>query len=137
MFNKTKKEIGSVVVESAKETFIKMVNDKKYPYVTEVTIVEENSDPYIYVKKSKTRLEASNVTDLIFQAIEIEGLDRSKFTVEYTVTKNGEYVDSEPPTLVYTNIVRTKEPSKYIMWNDKKPHIFSIDREHSELIFEF
>lgn len=109
--------------------------NKFYPYTTELEIVEEGADPCLYISNTNSLLNAvKSVNEMIFQAIEIEGFDKAKLSFEYIISKNGEYVSGDEGELqVYAE--RTKEPSKYVKWGNKEPHIFSLDRNNTELIF--
>ena len=68
-----------------------------YPYVTEVTVTEEGADPYNSTMHSRTHLDAMQINNALMDIVELNGLDKTSAWVEYTVTKNGEYVD--PMTL--------------------------------------
>lgn len=78
-------------------------------------------------------LSSDKLQDLIFQAIEIEGME-SDFLLETLVEENDEYYSSDE-CVVTPEIVRTSEPSRFIMWENRPPHIFSVDRKRSKLHF--
>ena len=48
--------------------------------------------------------------------------------------ENNEYYSSDE-CVVTPEIVRTSEPSKFIMWGNRLPHIFTVDKQRSKLVF--
>lgn len=70
---------------------------------------------------------------MALQAIEIEGME-SDFLLETLVEENNEYYSSDE-CVVTPEIVRTSEPSKFIMWGNRLPHIFTVDKQRSKLVF--
>lgn len=87
-------------------------------------------EPYEYRKECDTENEVKVYEDLLYQAIEIDGLDNAEVYVVAEFTENGEYLDRDE-FIIRPHIIRTSEPSKYVKWGDKTPHIFSIDRSRS------
>ena len=43
--------------------------------------------------------------------------------------------NSSDECVVTPEIVRTSEPSKFIMWGNRLPHIFTVDKQRSKLVF--
>lgn len=117
-----------------------MINQNN-KYDIELTITENKySDPIVYKMLTKQYPYFENIKNLIYQAIEIEGLDNSSFICEYVISridgKDCEFINHEEFEAIPV-IVRTKEPSKFIKWESKAPHIFAIDRLASKLILVF
>lgn len=110
-------------------------------YNTELTITEEGAEPYVYTMQTEKYPRPEQIQELIFQAIEVEGLDNTGFSVQTRITKEDhatgmdEYVDGDEGFCT-PHIVRTKEPSRYVQWGDNTPHIYTIDRVRSLLEFE-
>lgn len=72
-----------------------------------------------------------SISDIIWEAIEIDGLT-GYVNIIYQIEKDGEYVDSEEFEIFIDKVVvKSDTPSKYIIWNNKKPYIFEVDREKS------
>lgn len=93
-----------------------------------------DTEPSEYRKECDTEDEVKNYEDLLYQAIEIECFDNSEIYVVAEFTEDGEYLDRDE-FVIKPHIVRIDEPSKYIKWGDKTPHIFSIDRARSCIEF--
>lgn len=74
----------------------------------------------------------SRITEILWQAVEIEGFDNSEIFVEMEFEQNGEYLDRDEFCMTPAT-VRTSEPSDYIVWGNKKPYLFKIDRTLSDL----
>lgn len=92
-----------------------------------------DSQPHEYRMETDEFPTAEKLHDLIFQAIEIEGME-SDFLLETLVEENNEYYSSDE-CVVTSEIVRTSEPSKFIMWGNRLPHIFTVDKQRSKLVF--
>lgn len=92
-----------------------------------------DSQPHEYRMETDEFPTAEKLHDLIFQAIEIEGME-SDFLLETLVEENNEYYSSDE-CVVTPEIVRTSEPSKFIMWGNRLPHIFTVDKQRSKLVF--
>lgn len=111
-------------------------------YINTVRIYSESAaggyaaQPHIYRKTAGSLEEAKNSIDLIWQAIEIEQLDNQKLYAETVIEKDNEYVDSEA-FYIKSHITRTNIPSALIIWGERKPHIFSIDRNRSLIEVEY
>ena len=86
-----------------------------------------NGQPVEYEVFASTLDELVNYREVLWKAIEIEGLDNTEVLVSVIYEHNGEYHGGDEFVMT-THIRRTKTPSRYIWWGDKKPHIFSIDR---------
>lgn len=78
-----------------------------------------DSQPHEYRMETDEFPTAEKLHDLIFQAIEIEGME-SEFLLETLVEENDEYYSSDE-CVVTPEIVRTSEPSKFIMWENRIP----------------
>lgn len=110
-------------------------------YEIQMTLVENQfSDPMLYKMETKAYPDSNDIVNMLFQAIEIEGLDNSSFECDYVISRifgdDYEFVNHEE-CKVTPHIIRTSEPSKYVQWGNKKPHIFAIDRKQSHLEFEY
>lgn len=110
-------------------------------YSTTVSITEENiqgsfdypSTPHVYKKDSETLKDAHDIIEeLVWEAIEIEGLDSLKCHIDIAIEQDGKYVDHDE-FILSADIIRTETPSSYVIWGDKKPHIFQIDRARSRI----
>lgn len=66
--------------------------------------------------------------NVLFSDVELEGDDVQ------LVEENNEYYSSDE-CVVTPEIVRTSEPSKFIMWGNRLPHIFTVDKQRSKLVF--
>lgn len=93
-----------------------------------------NVEPSIY-EATGERKEDIDIRDVLWQAIEIERFDESEIYVTIDFEEDGLYLDREEATIT-ADVVRTEEPSEYVLWFDKKPTIFKIDREKSKLYIE-
>lgn len=103
--------------------------------ITEKNCVGQfNGEPYEYLLETEKYPTGKQIQDLLFQAVEIEGIS-SECLVQMTVECDGEYFSGDECVMT-CEVVRTEEPSKYVQWGDKEPHIFSVDREKSSLRFE-
>ena len=110
-------------------------------YKNFVTLTQENAgekrrvyttEGIEYCSKCDT-LEHSkdSLNDIIWQAIEIDGLTGYVYVI-YEIEKDGEYVDGEEFEIFIENVVRNFGiPSKYIIWGNKIPHIFEVNRDKS------
>lgn len=94
-----------------------------------------DNEPSVYVVEGETKEEILDNKDVLWQAIEIEGFDNSEVLVMVDFEEDGEYLDRDD-FIMTAKITRTDKPSGYVVWGDKKPHIFKIDREKSEIHFE-
>lgn len=105
--------------------------------ITEQTVAGElNSEPYEYVLETEEYPTGKQIRDLVYQAIEIEGISSDCY-LQMTVEHNGEYFSGDECVIELVKIVRTEEPSRFIVWGDKVPHIFSVDRDKSFIKFVF
>ena len=86
--------------------------------------------PIVYVKEGKSKKDILSDKELFWQAIEIEGFDNTEILVEVVYEEDGNYLDRDEGVMT-SHIVRTNEPSDYIVWGNAVPHIFKIDREKS------
>lgn len=133
--------IANACVDGEKECDPHIPNAVKAPKHVTATIdfVQENiedvfADAPITYELQDTTLEKAkaDLESVLWQAVEIEGFDGSTVSVEVVYEQDGEYLDKDEffisPVVVYTN-----EPSEFIVWGDKKPHIFKIDRAQSKL----
>ena len=91
---------------------------------------EYTLEPHLYRRIENKIENTRKVEDVLWEAIEIEGLDNKKLYVEITIEDDTGYVDSES-FFIKSRVVRTETPSHYIVWGTAKPHIFSIDRGRS------
>lgn len=103
--------------------------------ITEQTVTGKfDSEPYEYVLETEEYPTGQQIRDLVYQAIEIEGIS-SYCHIQMTVELNGEYFSGDECVVELVKIVRTTEPSKFIKWEDKVPHIFAVDKENSFIKF--
>lgn len=103
--------------------------------ITEQAVTGEfNSEPYEYVLETENYPTGKQIRDIVYQAIEIEGI-ASDCHIQMTVEQNGEFFSSDECIVELVNIVRTEEPSNFIKWGDKIPHIFTVDKENSFIKF--
>lgn len=107
--------------------------------LAEIEIYEEHDNgvfagqPHTYVQAAHSVEEAKDIEDVLWQAIEVECLDNMDILVEMTLyNKDGEYIDRDE-AVYRTTITRTKQPSAFIVWRNKMPNIFRIDKENSRL----
>lgn len=120
------------------EEIREICEEKGHTYMSEIDIYEQNEngdfdgEPYVYTLTSNSKSRVKMCMDVLFEAVEIEGLDNRDILVNITVFKNGRYVESDE-AIFQTQITRTDEPSKFIVWGHKKPHIFSIDKNKSKI----
>lgn len=120
------------------EEIQEICEEKGHAYMSEIDIYEQNEngdfdgEPYVYTLTSNSKSRVKMCMDVLFEAVEIEGLDNRDILVNITVFKNGRYVESDE-AIFQTQIKRTDEPSKFIAWGHKKPHIFSIDKNRSKI----
>lgn len=132
-------EIAKILIDAHKDRLGVPCEENK-GYVARFFFCEEDAaggfdtEPVEYRKSAESEESLKDYEDLVFQAIEIEGYDRSEVLVTATFTKDGEYLDSEN-FILRVNAVRTEEPSRFVEWGDKKPHIFTVDRKRSRLEF--
>lgn len=108
-------------------------------YITSVSIYEKNilgkydTEPIGYRKEAETLEDAKDITDILWQAAELDLPDKCTVNVStLTYTDKDEYIDCDDFEIKF-DCKRTTEPSKFIKWGDKKPHIFGIDRAHSRM----
>lgn len=92
----------------------------------------ENGDPSCYKIEGDTFESVCNIGEILWQAVEIEGYDNRKVLVKMRAEKDGNVVRNDE-FHIETTIVRTEVPSKFVVWGDKKPHIFGIDRGTSSI----
>lgn len=92
------------------------------------------TEPSIYIAENKTKDEIL-IQEILWQAIEIEGFDNSEVYVTVDYEEDGEYLDRDE-FIMKAKVVRTDKPSRYIVWGDKKPHIFEVDKSRSEIYIE-
>ncbi len=109
-----------------------------------VTISEQDlngkfkTDGYEYQSVCDT-LENSkkSINDIIFECLELDGISGVCFVeVVYDDDKNG-YIDSDEFTIRIMKVARTDEPSKFVKWGNKKPHIFAIDKNKTVIVNEY
>lgn len=92
-----------------------------------------NEHPSTYMVNGITKeLVLDEIKDVLWQAIEIEGFDNSEVLVTVDFEKDGEYLDRDEFVMT-AEIIRTSEPSNYVVWANKVPHIFKINREQSKI----
>ena len=90
----------------------------------------------IYTKSADSEREIWKLEDVLYQAIELDGLDNQELLVQVLVNHGTEAM-SYIEFLLTPEIVRTKEPSRYVDWGNIPPNIFAIDRARSRLHWEF
>ena len=89
-----------------------------------------NSTPVVYEAEVENA-EAGMMRreDIIWQAIELEGFGEEAVLLETELKdENGECIDRDECFVIIDTIHHTDEPSKYIIWGNKKPHVFTVDR---------
>ena len=86
----------------------------------------------IVYKATGERKEDIDIKEVIWQAIEVEGFDLSEVYVSIYYKENGFCVDFKE-TIITADVVRTTEPSECILWDNREPPVFKIDREKSKL----
>lgn len=112
-------------------------------YITNVTITQEdlngnfnNVEGHEYKSECNSLENAkASIKDIIWQSVELDGLS-GNCLVEVTHEHQGEYADGDEFTIRVEKVVHTDEPSKFVNWEGKKPHIFTVDREKSVVIIE-
>ena len=103
--------------------------------ITEQTMTGSfDSEPYEYALETEEYPTGQQIRDLVYQAIEIEGI-ASDCHIQMTVERDGEYFSGDECVVELVKIVRTEEPSKFVKWGDKVPHIFTVDKEQSFIKF--
>lgn len=117
---------------------MKMCSENDHVYTSVIEIYRQNEsgefggEPCVYMLGANSRSRAKMYIDILFEAVEIEGLDNCDIRVDVTVFKNGRYVESDE-SIFRTRIIRTDAPSRFIVWKHAVPHIFAIDRNKSEI----
>lgn len=124
---------------------IKMIKDEERTamYVTNFNIIQEDCngnfntlDGHEYITECDTLENAkASIKDVIWQSIELDGLT-GNVMIEVSHEHQGEYVDGDTFTIRVDKVVHTDEPSKFVNWGAKKPHIFTVDRKQSVVIYE-
>lgn len=112
-------------------------------YVTTCYYYEQNVngdfgylDPHAYQIESNKEPTAEELDDLLWQMVEIERIeDGQLLLIEQKIEKDGEYFDYNE-AVVRVTVVRTKEPSDFIIWKNKIPNIFKVDRRLSKYDIE-
>lgn len=95
------------------------------------------NNPHIYTTNTENEPTANELDDLFWQMVEIECIaDGQLILVEQLTEENGEYHDYDQ-AIVKVNVKRTEKPSSYIIWGDKVPNIFKVDRNNSSYDIEF
>lgn len=92
----------------------------------------ESGDPSCYKIEGDSFEDVCSFGEVLWQAVEIDGYDNRKVLVKMKIEKDGEAIRNEI-FYIETNIVRTEIPSKFVIWGDKKPHIFGINRSESRI----
>lgn len=113
--------------------------DKQVSFVATISFYEASmegcfdNEPSIYELRGGSLEEVKDgVEEIFWQATEIEMFDGAEVLVEVQIERNGEYIDRDELHM-RPMVVRTAEPSGYIIWGSKKPHLFKIDRAASDL----
>jgi len=96
---------------------------------------EFDTEPSIYIAGGNSKEDILDGQEYLWQAIEIEGYDNAEVLVFVEFEEDGVYLDRDEFVMT-AEVVRTSEPSNYVVWGNKKPHIFKIDREHSKIHIE-
>ena len=87
--------------------------------------------PRIYIKQTDIEPTSDILDDMFWEMIEIECIPTtSRILIEKLIEKDGKRFDYNF-TVVDVDVVRTKNPSKYIIWGSKTPNIFEVDRSAS------
>lgn len=76
------------------------------------------------------------VKGVIWQCIELDGLSGRCLVEVFYDDSEKEYLDHDEFVIRIDKVVFTDEPSKFVKWGDKKPHIFTVDREKSIVVNE-
>lgn len=92
----------------------------------------EGGDPSCYKIEGEDFESVCGIGEVLWQAVEIDGFDNRKVLVKMQIKKDGIVVSNEK-FHIETSIARTDVPSKFIVWGDKKPYIFEIDRNRSRI----
>lgn len=108
--------------------------DDIYDVILDVTEQSLNgsysSQPHTYRKcYSSTEEAKKGVNDLLWECIEIECIESGRILAEFSIEKNGEYLDHDESELEI-KVERTNEPSKYFVENGN-PIPMSVDRAKS------
>lgn len=74
--------------------------------------------------------------DVIWQSIELDQLIGRCLVEVFYDDNEKEYLDHEEFVIRIEKIVFTNEPSRFIKWGDKKPHIFTVDKNKSIVVNE-
>lgn len=116
--------------------------NRKYLTTVQVYVPNLNGDfatnPDVrYTKMSESLEEAKDIKDILWQAVELDGLDGIVCIVEVLVEdESGKYIDSDELYFQAATVVRDRtKPSEYVIWGRKTPHIFSVVREESVMLF--
>ena len=89
------------------------------------------NDPHIYSINTDNEPTAEELDNIFWQMVEIECIEDGQLVlVEQLTEKDDEYKDYDQ-AVVKVNVKRTDEPSSYIIWGNKIPNIFKIDRSNS------
>ena len=112
-------------------------------YVTNINVIQEDLngkfntlDGYEYRTECDTLENAkASIKDVIWQSVELDGLT-GNCMIEVSHEYQGEYVDGDDFVIRIEKVVHTDEPSKFVKWGYKKPHIFTVDREKSVIIYD-
>ena len=91
-----------------------------------------DTEPSTYVARGKNKQDILDNMGVLWQAIEIECFGNSEVFVTVDFEENGAYLDRDE-FVMRTNVVRTTEPSGFVVWGNKKPHIFKIDKNKSSI----
>lgn len=113
-------------------------------FTTNIILTQENNtddERRIYTEdghKYKTECDTLDnaklsVNDVIWQSVELDGLI-GYVNVEVSISNDEQYVDHDEFEINVKNVVFTDQPSKYVLWGNKTPHIFTVDREKSVVI---
>lgn len=112
-------------------------------FITNVVLTQENAgkERRIYTGEGcEYRTECDtlenaklSIKDVIWQSIELDGLT-GYVNVSVSIENNGEYVDGEEFEILVEKVVFTEQPSRYVKWGNKVPHIFTVDRNNSVVI---
>lgn len=94
------------------------------------------NDPHIYGINTENEPTAEELDGVLWQMVEIECIDDGQLIlVEQLTEENGQYHDYDQ-AVIKVNVKRTNEPSSLIIWGEKTPHIFKIDRSKSSYDIE-
>lgn len=114
----------------------KFLKDSEDNYITEFSFNEVGAEPYEYVVVSDATDSpiTIDIEKLIYQAVEIDGLDDTPIDLYIETTFNGKCVHEAQYRFI-AHTTRTDSPSKYINWTNKIPYVFAIDRQSSWIEF--